>query len=122
MKPLSEIRHYMVLSAQKEYDDRISRGIHPYSIASYHFNDCIHNELATHINLSILSKWKVDNWKQLQNASGFYEYEIVRDKYNQNIGPLSKGLWAVSAYLSSTIAWSTPGFAEAYLHHARYGG
>ena len=122
MKSLSEIRHLIVLAAQKEYDDRIARGVHPYSIASYHFNDCIYTELTAHIGSSILANWKADDWKRLQNASGFYKYEIVRGEYNQNVGPLSNGLWAVSAYLSSTIAWATPGFAEAYSHHARYGG
>ena len=118
-KSLAEIRHLLVLAAQKEYDSRIKAGVHPYEMASYHFNDCIYTELTAHINSPIIAKWKVDNWKLLQDALGFHEYEIVRDKYNQNIGPLSNGLWAVSAYLNSTIAWATPGFTEAYVNHCR---
>ena len=46
MKTLSEIRHAMVLAAQKEYDRRIACGIHPYSMASYHFTKAIDEELA----------------------------------------------------------------------------
>ena len=115
-KPLSEIRHLMVLAAQKEYDARIARGIHPYAMASYHFNECIAEELRKHVDVS---DWKSDNWINMQTAFGFYEYKIIRDKYSQNIGPLSNGLWAVGAYLNSAAAWATPGFAEAYANHCR---
>lgn len=114
MKSLSEIRHALVVAAQKEYDDRISSGIHPYAIASYHFEKCISEELNKHLDEKSMKK---DDWKALQFATGFYEYKIIRDKYNQNVGPFSSGLWAVSAYLSSNEAWATPGFAEAYRNH-----
>ena len=115
-KSLAEIRHLMVLAAQKEYDRRIECGIHPYAIASYHFNDCIYEVLNEHVDIS---DWKAENWHALQKARDFYEYEIVFDKYNRNVGPLSNGLWAVSACINSTAAWATPGFAEAYENHCR---
>ena len=115
-KSLAEIRHLTVLAAQKEYDRRIECGIHPYSMASYHFERCIYEELKKHVDIS---DWKAGNWHALQKARDFYEYKIVFDKYNQNIGPLSNGLWAVSACISSTAAWATPGFAEAYSNHCR---
>lgn len=115
-KSLAEIRHLMVLAAQKEYDKWIEAGIHPYAIASYHFERCIYEELKKHVDIT---DWKAGNWRALQQARDFYEYEIVFDKYNQNVGPLSNGLWAVSACISSTAAWSTPGFAEAYANHCR---
>ena len=47
---LSEIRHKLVVAAQKEYDDRIARGIHPYSMASYHFDNCINEELSKDVD------------------------------------------------------------------------
>jgi len=119
MKTLSEIRHLMVLAAQKEYDRRIERGIHPYAMASYHFTKVIDEELAKHVEYK---GWKADNWRSLQKANDFYEYEIIFDEYKQNKGPLSSGLWAVSAYLNSAQAWATPGFAEAYQHHSVWGG
>ena len=115
-KSLAEIRHLLVLAAQQEYDARIARGIHPYAMASYHFEKCIYEELNKHVDIS---DWKAGNWHALQKARDFYEYEIVFDKYNQNVGPLSNGLWAVSACISSTAAWATPGFAEAYANHCR---
>ena len=49
MKTLSGIRHLLVVAAQEEYDRRIARGIHPYSMASYHFTDAIDKELAKHV-------------------------------------------------------------------------
>ena len=116
MKSLSEIRHLMVLAAQKEYDRLIEAGVHPYAIASYHFTKCIFEELEKHVDTN---DWKAENWEALQKAHGFYEYELVFDKYKQNVGPLSNGLWAVSACISSKAAWSTPGFAEAYANHCR---
>lgn len=119
MKTLSEIRHLMVLAAQKEYDARIERGIHPYSMASYHFTKVIDKELAKHVEYK---GWKADNWRELNKARDFYEYKIVLDEYNQNKGPLSSGLWAVRACLSSAEAWATPGFAEAYRYHSTHGG
>lgn len=120
MKTLSEIRHLLVVAAQKEYDDRIARGIHPYAIASYHFSNCITAELKNHINTS---GWKSQNWKELNTAfdPAYYPDHSV-DKYGERLGPYGKGLWAVSAYLSSNAAYATPGFAEAYAYHARYGG
>ena len=119
MIKLSQIRHQLVLAAQEEYDRMIERGVHPYAIASYHFDKVISTELSKHLDVT---NFKKENWKQLQEAAGFYEYEIVCDKYNQNVGPLSKGLWAVAAFLSSSEAWSSPGFAEAYWYHAIHGG
>lgn len=113
-KSLAEIRHLLVVAAQKDYDDRIARGVHPYAMASYHFERCIYEELKKHIDIS---DWKAGNWNALQKARDFYEYEVVFDKYNRNVGPLSNGLWAVSACISSTAAWATPGFAEAYRNH-----
>jgi len=118
MKTLSEIRHLMVLAAQQEYDRRIARGIHPYSMASYHFTKVINAELAKHVEYK---GWQAGNWHALQGAADFYEYEIVFDKYKQNQGPLSKGLWAVSACLSSAEAWATPGFADAYRFNTVHG-
>ena len=115
-KSLAEIRHLMVLVAQKEYDRMIEAGVHPYAIASYHFQECIIAELKKHCDIS---GWKAGNWHALLDARGFYEYEIVHDKYNQNVGPLSNGLWAVGACINSTAAWATPGFAEAYANHCR---
>ena len=116
---LSEIRHKLVIAAQEEYDRRIDLGIHPYSMASYHFANVIDKELAKHVDTS---EWKAGNWRSLQKANDFYEYEIIFDEYKQNKGPLSSGLWAVSAYLNSAQAWATPGFAEAYQYHSVYGG
>tara|TARA_A100001011_G_scaffold379908_1_gene446491 strand:- start:1556 stop:1927 length:372 start_codon:yes stop_codon:yes gene_type:complete len=113
-KSLAEIRHLLVIAAQKEYDDRIKAGLHPYTMASYHFNDCISEELKKHVDTS---GWKSGNWTSIQTATGFYEYEVVLDKYGQNEGPLSNGLWAVGAYLRSKAAYATPGFAEAYRNH-----
>ena len=113
-KSLAEIRHLLVVAAQKDYDDRIERGIHPYAIASYHFNECISEELSKHVDVS---NWGSGNWTSIQTATGFYDYEIVHDKYGQNKGPLSNGLWAVGAYLRSSAAYATPGFFEAYQNH-----
>ena len=115
-KSLAEIRHLLVLVAQKEYDSRVEAGVHPYEIASYHFNDCIAEELKKHADTS---DWKSGNWTSIQVAKGFYEYEVVLDKYGQNDGPLSNGLWAVGAYLRSKAAYATPGFTEAYMNHCR---
>jgi len=115
-KSLAEIRHLLVLAAQKEYDRRIEAGIHPYAMASYHFTNCIMEELKKHIDTS---DWRSGNWTSIQVAKGFYEYEVVLDKYGQNKGPLSNGLWAVGACLCSAAAWATPGFAEAYANHCR---
>ena len=113
-KSLAEIRHLLVVAAQKDYDDRIARGIHPYAMASYHFNKCILEELSKHVDVS---NWGSGNWTSIQTATGFYDYEIVHDKYGQNKGPLSNGLWAVGAYLRSSAAYATPGFFEAYQNH-----
>ena len=113
-KSLAEIRHLLVVAAQKDYDDRIARGIHPYAMASYHFNKCISEELSKHVDVS---NWGSGNWTSIQTATGFYDYEIVRDKYGQNKGPYSNGLWAVGAYLSSSAAYATPGLFEAYQNH-----
>lgn len=113
-KSLAEIRHLLVVAAQKDYDDRIARGIHPYAIHLHHFNKCISEELSKHVDVS---NWGSGNWTSIQTATGFYDYEIVLDKYGQNKGPFSNGLWAVGAYLSSSAAYATPGFFEAYQNH-----
>ena len=121
MKTLSEIRHLMVLTAQQEYDRRIACGIHPYSIASYHFTKVVNEELAKHVEYK---DWKSDNWRELNKALNIDDYDLKPHPkgYFQKVGPLSKGLWAVSACLSSAEAWATPGFAEAYQYHSVHGG
>jgi hypothetical protein len=121
MKTLSEIRHQLVLSAQKEYDRRIESGIHPYSMASYNFYNCIFEELAKHVDTS---DWKADNWRELNQSLSIEDYDLkpCPRGLSQKVGPLANGLWAVSANLTSTEAWSTPGFAEAYRYHAVHGG
>lgn len=115
MKSLSEIRHLLVIAAQKEYDDRIARGIHPYAIASYHLSSSIDNELSKHI---ITKDWKAGNWKALDESydSALYP-DTIFHRYGKQEGPFAIGLWAVAAHLNSARAWSTPGFAEAYQNH-----
>ena len=115
-KSLAEIRHLLVLAAQAEYDSLIEHGVHPYSMSSHQFSSCIIQELARHIDVS---DWKSGNWTGIQTATGFYDYEIVLDKYGQNNGPYSNGLWAVEACLRSSAAYATPGFTEAYANHCR---
>jgi len=116
-KSLSEIRHLLVVAAQKDYDDRIARGIHPYAMASYHFNKSISEELAKHVDISNL---KADNYKALNEAYDPADYpDTYRNKYRELVGPYGNGLWAVSAYLSSSQAYATPGFFEAYQNHCR---
>ncbi len=116
-KSLSEIRHLLVVAAQKDYDDRIARGIHPYAMASYHFNKSISEELAKHVDISNL---KADNYKALNEAYDPADYpDTYRNKYRELVGPYGNGLWAVGAYLSSSQAYATPGFFEAYQNHCR---
>ena len=102
---LKQIRHALVLAAQNEYDRRIERGIHPYSMASYHFDVTITKELKKHIDYT---KFKKDDWTKLNNALCEYENN-----------DFDKGRWAVSACLTLYEAWATPGFAEAYSNSVR---
>ena len=95
---LSDIYYHLVVAAQAEYDARIARGIHPYSMASYHFSDAIAKELDKHVDSS---GWKAENWKALIAAQPKIEG-------NEN------GRWAVSAVVGSWKAYATPGFFEAY--------
>ena len=117
---LSEIRHKLVVAAQKEYDDRIARGVHPYSMASYHFTDVIDKELAKHTDTS---NWKAGNWKELNRAVDKSLYNELYDPFKSNEDvDFANGQWAVSAVLRSNEAWATPGFAEAYRYHSVHGG
>ena len=117
---LSEIRHKLVVAAQKEYDDRIARGVHPYSMASYHFTDVIDKELAKHTDTS---NWKADNWKELNRAVDKSLYNELYNPFKSNEDvDFANGQWAVSAVLRSNEAWATPGFAEAYRYHSIHGG
>ena len=117
---LSEIRHLLVIAAQKEYDDRIARGIHPYAIASYHFDSCIVEELAKHVDIS---DWKADKWRELKRAIDKTHYNKLRKAFGPNEDvDFCEGQWAVSAVLNSKEAWATPGFAEAYRYHSIHGG
>jgi hypothetical protein len=120
MKTLAEIRHMLVVAAQKDYDDRIARGIHPYAMASYHFTAVIDKELAKHVEYKT---WKADNWRELDKAFDIKYYNRQRSHFGDNEGvDFCQGQWAVGAYLNSAQAWATPGFAEAYRHHSVYGG
>ena len=115
MKSLSEIRHLLVIAAQKEYDEIISRGVHPYAIASYHFTSVIDNELSKYVDYK---EWKADNWKELDKAFDMKYYNKRRSHFGDNEGvDFCQGQWAVGAYLNSAAAWATPGFAEAYQNH-----
>ena len=117
---LSEIRHKLVVAAQKEYDDRIKRGVHPYSMASYHFDNCISEELAKHVDVS---DWKAGNWKDLNKSVDKTLYNKLWNPFDSNEGvDFANGQWAVSAVLRSNEAWATPGFAEAYRYHSVRGG
>ena len=119
-KSLSDIRHLLVVAAQKEYDDRIARGIHPYSMASWHFSDCISEELAKHVDVS---DWKADNWRELNKSIDKTHYNRLHNPFGDNEDvDFANGQWAVGAVLSSNEAWATPGFAEAYRYHSIHGG
>ena len=119
-KSLSDIRHMLVIAAQKEYDDRIARGIHPYAIASYHFDSCIIEELTKYVDIS---DWKADNWRELKSAIDKTHYNKLRKAFGPNEDvDFCEGQWAVSAVLNSKEAWATPGFAEAYRYHLIHGG
>jgi hypothetical protein len=118
---LSEVRHKLVLACQDEYDQRIERDIHPYTIASYHFNSVLSEELEKYVDTS---DWKADNWRELNKALNIEDYDLkpCPKGYSRKVGPRSMGLWAVSAILNSIQAWATPGFAEAYRYHSIHGG
>lgn len=117
---LSEIRHKLVVAAQEEYDRRIARGIHPYAMASYHFTKVIDKELAKHVEYK---GFKSDNWRELNKAIDRSLYNKLRNPFGSNEDvDFASGQWAVSAYLSSAEAWSTPGFAEAYRYNSIHGG
>ena len=119
-KSLSDIRHLLVIAAQKEYDDRIAKGVHPYSMASWQFSDCISEELAKHVDIS---DWKAGNWRELNKAIDKTHYNRLRNPFGDNEGvDFANGQWAVGAVLNSNEAWATPGFAEAYRYHSIHGG
>ena len=120
MKTLSEIRHLLVIAAQEEYDRRIDRGIHPYSMASYHFTNVIGKELARHVEYK---EWKAGNWRELNKAIDISLYNKLHNPFSSNEDvDFGNGQWAVKAYLSSAEAWATPGFAEAYRYNSIWGG
>jgi len=117
---LFEIRHKLVVAAQEEYDRRIDRGIHPYSMASYHVGAVINEELAKHVDIS---DWKAGNWRELNEAIDKSLYNKLRNPFGSNEDvDFASGQWAVSANLSSSEAWATPGFEEAYRYHSIHGG
>lgn len=119
-KSLSDIRHLLVIAAQKEYDDLISKGVHPYSIASWQFSECINEELSKHIDIS---DWKAGNWRELNKSLDKTHYNKIRNSFGSNEGvDFCQGQWAVGAVLNSAEAWATPGFAEAYRYHSIHGG
>ena len=104
---LVEVRQKLVLACQAEYDRRISNGVHPYAIASYHFDKTFDSELEKYIDVS---NWKAGDWRKLMRA-------LPEDPDASN----SEGQWAVSAICNSAQAWATPGFAEAYIYHSIHG-
>ena len=117
---LSDIRHKLVVAAQEEYDRRIEKGIHPYSMASYHFGAIINAELLKHVDIS---GWKAGNWRELNKAIDKTLYNKLRETFGPNEDvDFCEGQWAVRANLSSSEAWATPGFAEAYRYHSIHGG
>jgi len=117
---LSEIRHKLVIAAQEEYDRRIEKGIHPYSMASYNFASVINTELVKHVDTS---EWKAGNWKELNSAIDKTLYNELYNPFSSNEDvDFANGQWAVSAVLRSSEAWATPGFAEAYRYHSIHGG
>jgi len=117
---LSEIRHKLVVAAQEEYDRRIDRGIHPYSMASYHFGAVINAELVKHVDIS---DWKAGNWRELNKAIDNSLYNELYNPFESNEGvDFANGQWAASAVLRSNEAWATPGFTEAYRYHSIHGG
>ena len=117
---LSDIRHKLVVAAQEEYDRRIARGMHPYSMASWHFGAIINAELVKHVDIS---DWKAGNWRELNKAIDKSLYNKLRNPFGSNEDvDFASGQWAVKAYLSSAEAWATPGFAEAYRHNSTWGG
>ena len=117
---LTDIRHKLVVTAQEEYDRRIERGIHPYAMSSYHFTAVINAELTKYVDIS---DWKADNWRELNSAIDRTLYNKLRNPFGSNEDvDFASGQWAVSAYLSSSEAWATPGFAEAYRYNSIHGG
>ena len=115
MKSLSEIRHLLVIACQEAYDRDIKSGVHPYAIASYHYEKTLDDELEKHIDTT---DWKADNWRQLHKAFDQKYYNKRRSDFGSNDGvDFCQGQWAVGAILNSKQAWATPGFTEAYLNH-----
>ena len=50
-------------------------------------------------------------------------YNKLRNPFGSNEDvDFAHGQWAVSANLSSSVAWATPGFAEAYRYNSIHGG
>jgi hypothetical protein len=111
---LEDIRHQLVLAAQKHYDDLIENGAHPYSIASYHFEKVISDKLLEYVDTST---WKADNYKELQYSMDSSIYPGAPGE--KVVGRPDEGLWAVGAILNSKEAWATPGFAEAYINSCK---
>ena len=69
---------------------------------------------------SIFLDLKADNYKALNEAYDPADYpDTYRNKYRELVGPYGNGLWAVGAYLSTSQAYATPGFFEAYANHCR---
>jgi len=112
---LKDIRHQLVLAAQKHYNSLIEGGMHPYSIASYHFEKVISDKLSEYVDTA---GWKADNYKALQHSmdSSMYPANPSSQLCYPLLGRPEEGLWAVGAILSSKEAWATPGFAEAYVN------
>ena len=111
---LKDIRHQLVLAAQKHYNSLIEEGVHPYSMASYHFEKVISDKLSEYV---VTSRWKADNYRKLQCSM---DPSMYPGKSGEDVeGRPGDGLWAVGAVLNSKEAWSTPGFAEAYANSCK---
>jgi len=108
---LKDIRHQLVLAAQKHYDELMEDGMSPYAIASYHFEEVISKKLSEYVDTS---NWKAGDYKELQYSMDCSVYP--GDPGEKVEGRPDEGIWAVGAILSSKVAWATPGFAEAYIN------
>ncbi len=115
---LKDIRHQLVLAAQKHYNSLIEGGMSPYAIASYHFEKVISDKLSEYVDTS---GWKADNYKELQCSMdpSMYPAKSSSQLCYPLLGRPGDGLWAVGAVLSSKEAWAMPGFAEAYANSCK---
>tara|TARA_Y100000310_G_C20028053_1_gene510500 strand:+ start:146 stop:487 length:342 start_codon:yes stop_codon:yes gene_type:complete len=111
---LKDIRHQLVLAAQKHYDELMEGGMSPYAIASYHFEGVISDKLSEYVDTS---SWKAGDYKELQYSMDASAYP--GDPGEKVDGRPDEGLWAVGAVLSSKEAWAMPGFAEAYANSCK---